>query len=275
MSDDRRQQRRRERQRLRRNQPRAYQPGGTSSNIEFPGLFGWVQRNGRWFGLAAIVVMVLSLSSAFLFSQTGSNNDDDIPTPTPQPSASATGTATGTATATATAQNIQRRYSAAPPMQIDTNKTYEALIRTEKGDIRVQLLPEASPQHVNNFVFLARNRFFEGLTFHRVIPGFVAQGGDPAGNGTGGPGYTLPPENNDLPLEAGVISMASSPAGVSGSQFFITLQPTPQLNENFGVFGRVVEGMDVARALTARDPQQRNQPIPDRILKVEIIEKER
>ena len=272
MSDDRRQQRRRERQRQRRTQPRGpYQPA--NSNIELPGIFGWVQRNGRWFGLAAIVVMVLSLSSAFLFTQTQTSNQDDDP-PTPTATASATATGTGTPSATGTSE-IQRRYSAPPPMQIDPRKAYEALIRTEKGDIRVELLPDVSPQHVNNFVFLARNRFYDGLTFHRVIRGFVAQGGDPAGTGSGGPGYMLPPENNDRPMEAGVISMAASAAGVSGSQFFITLAPQPALEADFGVFGRVVEGMDVARALTERDPQQRNQPVPDRILKVEIIEQER
>src|SRR5439155_23767409 len=114
----------------------------------------------------------------------------------------------------------------------------------EKGDFRVQLLPDKAPGYVNNFVFLAKNRFYDGLTFHRVVSGFVAQAGDPLGNGTGGPGYTLTQERNDVQFDAGIISMASSSAGVSGSQFFITLQPHPELEPSFSAFGRVVDGMD-------------------------------
>jgi cyclophilin family peptidyl-prolyl cis-trans isomerase len=158
-------------------------------------------------------------------------------------------------------------------MQIDTTKNYEAVFRTEKGDFTVELEPEAAPGYVNNFVFLARNRFYEGLTFHRVIPGFVAQGGDPTGTGSGGPGYTVMEETNNRELGVGAIAMARSSAGVSGSQFFITLEPQPALEPQFASFGQVTSGMDVVRALTARDPQQRAQPPGDRILKIDIVEK--
>jgi len=155
-------------------------------------------------------------------------------------------------------------------MEIDPSNRYEAVIRTERGDIRVELLPGEAPGYVNNFVFLARNRFYDGLTFHRVLTGFVAQGGDPTGGGAGGPGYSLEEETNELPFDAGVISMAKSTA-VSGSQFFITLEPTPFLEPDFTVFGRVIEGLEVARSLTAREPGP-GAPPADRIISIEIIE---
>src|SRR3712207_200583 len=136
-------------------------------------------------------------------------------------------------------------------MQIDPNKQYFATIRTEKGDIRLELFPKEAPQTVNNFVFLARNDFYDNVTFHRVLEGFVAQGGDPTGTGSGGPGYMLPQEDNNLAHETGVIAMARSPQGVSGSQFYITLSPQPSLDaQGFTPFGRVVSGMDVVRSLT-------------------------
>ena len=169
------------------------------------------------------------------------------------------------------AEPIVRVYDSQPPMEIDPTHRFEAVIYTDKGTIRLELLPQDAPGYVNNFVFLARNRFYDDLTFHRVIPGFVAQGGDPTGTGAGGPGYNLVEETNSINFDAGVISMAKG-ATVSGSQFFITLDPAPHLNDGFAVFGRVIEGMDVLRALTARDPSQPNQPEPDRILRIEIIE---
>ncbi|MBM4416293.1 MAG: peptidylprolyl isomerase [Chloroflexi bacterium] len=188
--------------------------------------------------------------------------------PSPQ---AATATASASPAATGT-PGIVRSYAAAPALQIDAARQYEALIRTEKGDVRVQLLAGEAPQHVNNFVFLARNRFYEGLTFHRVIAGFVAQGGDPRGDGTAGPGYWLPVERNAVPMEAGALAMAKTGEQVSGSQFFITLAPQPQLAEGFTVFGRVVEGFEVVRALTQREPQRPGQPPGDRILAIEISE---
>ena len=158
-------------------------------------------------------------------------------------------------------------------MTIDPAASYEAIIRTEKGDIRIELLPAAAPGYVNNFVFLAREGFYEGITFHRVIPGFVAQAGDPTGTGLSSSGYDLVEELNDLPFDAGVLSMAKGGDDVSGSQFFITLEPTPHLaDSNFTVFGRVIAGLDVARSLTARDPGAPGQPPGDRILRIDITE---
>jgi peptidyl-prolyl cis-trans isomerase B (cyclophilin B) len=149
-------------------------------------------------------------------------------------------------------------YSAPPEMQIDTGKLYKATISTDKGDIVVQLDAKAAPQTVNNFVFLSREGFYDGLTFHRVEPKFVIQGGDPLGNGTGGPGYTVPAEIK-LPHGEGAIAMARKGDQVnptrasSGSQFYITLAPTPFLDGGYTAFGRVVEGMDVVQSIAIGD----------------------
>ncbi len=149
-------------------------------------------------------------------------------------------------------------YSAAPEMQIDTGKGYTATISTAKGDIVVQLDPSAAPLTVNNFVFLTEQGFYDDLTFHRVEPGFVIQGGDPTGTGTGGPGYTVPAEIG-LPHVEGAIAMARQGDQVnperdsSGSQFYITLAPTPQLDGAYTVFGQVTEGMDVVKSIAIGD----------------------
>ena len=149
-------------------------------------------------------------------------------------------------------------YSQPPEMQIDANKTYMATISTAKGDIVVQLDASAAPLTVNNFVFLARQGFYDKLTFHRVEPGFVIQGGDPTGTGTGGPGYTVPAEIQ-LPHVEGAIAMARKADQVnptrasSGSQFYITLAPTPFLDEGYTAFGHVVVGMDVVQSVAVGD----------------------
>ena len=276
MSNDRRRQRRSQRQRARRSQLRGYDPAGP---VEFPGIFGWLQRRQRVLFAVGIMVLVLSLGGVFI-TQFVNESADPAPTPTPTAAAAAAEGPEGTSEPTAEptpeptpapdADGVLRTYSEPPAMEIDPSNRYEALIRTERGDIRVELLPQEAPGYVNNFVFLARNRFFDGLTFHRVIPGFVAQGGDPTGGGAGGPGYSLDEETNELPFAAGVISMAKSTA-VSGSQFFITLAPTPFLEPDFTVFGRVIEGLDIARSLTAREPGP-GAPPADRILGIEITE---
>ncbi|MQC17681.1 MAG: peptidylprolyl isomerase [Chloroflexi bacterium] len=153
---------------------------------------------------------------------------------------------------------------------------YQAVIRLENGgEITIDLLEESAPLTVNNFVFLARNRFYEGLTFHRVLPGFVAQGGDPSGSGSGGPGYYLSGESNTLTFERGALAMAKSAAGVSGSQFFITTGPTPHLNGDFMVFGWVTQGMGVVDELTPRNPELSDQPRGDVIAGIDIIEVEK
>jgi len=149
-------------------------------------------------------------------------------------------------------------YSEPPEMQIDPDKTYVATLSTVKGDIVVQLDASAAPLTVNNFVFLAEQGFYDGLTFHRVEPDFVIQGGDPKGDGTGGPGYTVPAEIQ-LPHVEGAIAMARRGDQVnpdrasSGSQFYITLAPTPFLDEGYTAFGQVVEGMEVVQSIAIGD----------------------
>ncbi|RLC99281.1 MAG: protein translocase subunit SecD [Chloroflexi bacterium] len=149
-------------------------------------------------------------------------------------------------------------YSEPPAMQVDTSKAYTATITTAKGNIVVQLDAEAAPQTVNNFVFLAEQGFYDNLTFHRVEPGFVIQGGDPLGTGGGGPGYTVPAEIG-LPHIEGAIAMArlgdeaNPDRASSGSQFYITLAPTPQLDGAYTVFGQVIAGMDVVKSIAVGD----------------------
>lgn len=170
----------------------------------------------------------------------------------------ATPTRTPTATPTPAGSTRNDKYDAPPEMQIDLAKTYLATISTEKGDIVVELDASAAPQTVNNFVFLARDGFYDDLTFHRVAPGFVIQGGDPLGTGIGGPGYTVPAEI-ELKHVKGAIAMARKADNLnperasSGSQFYITLDETPILDGEFTVFGRVVEGMDVVESISQGD----------------------
>ncbi len=168
-----------------------------------------------------------------------------------------------------------KQWSAAPAMQIDVNKRYTATLEMDKGNIVIELLPQAAPITVNNFVFLARQGYYDGVTFHRVLPGFVAQGGDPTGSGSGGPGYFIPNETSaGLTFDsAGVVAMANSGKDRNGSQFFITYGPQPDLNGGYTIFGRVTGGMDVAQALTPRNPaEQPNAPPGDKINTITIAE---
>ncbi len=160
-----------------------------------------------------------------------------------------------------------------PSGALDTTKTYSARFRTEQGDFTVELYADRAPLTVENFVNLARSGFYDGTTFHRVINGFMAQGGDPTGTGTGGPGYQFGDEFHPTLRHnaAGILSMANAGAGTNGSQFFITFGPTPHLDNKHSVFGRVTEGMEVVRSLRERDPQRDREP-GDRIESIEITE---
>jgi cyclophilin family peptidyl-prolyl cis-trans isomerase len=149
-----------------------------------------------------------------------------------------------------------KQYSSPPEMTIDPTKQYHAKIQTDQGDILVELAADKVPSTVNNFVFLARDGFYDGVIFHRVIKDFMAQGGDPTGTGTGGPGYTFgdefhPELHHDTP---GILSMANAGPNTNGSQFFLTHVPTPWLDDKHSVFGKVVSGMDTLLAIPERDP---------------------
>ena len=161
----------------------------------------------------------------------------------------------------------------APPSgNLDTSKSYTATFKTEKGDIVVELFADRAPKTVENFVNLARSGFYDGTTFHRVIAGFMAQGGDPTGTGTGGPGYQFADEFHPSLRHdsAGILSMANAGPGTNGSQFFLTFGPTPHLDDKHSVFGKVSGGMDVLRSIRERDPRDREPG--DRIETIEISE---
>ena len=151
------------------------------------------------------------------------------------------------------------RWDSPPEMQIDTGKAYMAKIETSKGIIEVELHPEHAPKTVNNFVFLAREGFYDGVSFHRVISNFMIQGGDPTGTGSGGPGYSFEDEIKENPLkhERGVISMANAGPNTNGSQFFITHSPQPHLDGNHTVFGKVMGSQDIVDSIRQGDTIER------------------
>jgi cyclophilin family peptidyl-prolyl cis-trans isomerase len=146
-----------------------------------------------------------------------------------------------------------RRYTQPPAMQIDPNKRYTATISTDKGNIVLELFAAEAPLTVNNFVALARDGFYDGLTFHRVEPGFVIQGGDPMGNGTGGPGYRFQDEPVSRDYKAGTLAMANAGPDTNGSQFFICLEDQPRLPKNYTIFGQTIAGLDVVRRIRRGD----------------------
>jgi len=168
------------------------------------------------------------------------------------------------------------QFNECPPMVIDPLKQYIATIQTENGDIVVELFPDVAPLAVNSFVFLAENGWFDGVTFHRVLPGFVAQAGDPTGTGIGGPGYAFKNETStDLVFDrAGLLAMANSGPDSNGSQFFITYGPAENLNGGYTIFGEVIEGMAVAENIAPRDPSKAaDLPPGDEIITITVDEK--
>jgi cyclophilin family peptidyl-prolyl cis-trans isomerase/protein-disulfide isomerase len=169
-----------------------------------------------------------------------------------------------------------KMYTECPAMEIDQSKQYIATVKTTKGDVVIQLFSDKAPMAVNSFVFLARNGWFNGNIFHRVISGFVAQTGDPSGSGFGGPGYYFQNETPaDLKFDkAGVVGMANAGPTTNGSQFFITMQAVPDLDGNYPIFGQVIEGQDVVDKLEQRDSTQGIVPeTPDSIISITIEEK--
>lgn len=168
---------------------------------------------------------------------------------------------------------MTKQWNTPPAMQIDPKKKYIARMETDKGTMVIELFADKAPITVNNFVFLAREGYYEGIIFHRVIADFMAQGGDPTGKGSGGPGYHFKDEfhpalKHDKP---GILSMANAGPGTNGSQFFITHVPTPWLNGKHSIFGQVIEGLDVLMSIPPRDPMRPEYP-GVKILRVNIEE---
>jgi len=166
-----------------------------------------------------------------------------------------------------------KTYTAPPAMIIDPQKKYTATFKTDKGDFAVELFADKAPKTVNNFVFLARDKFYDGVTFHRVIRDFMAQGGDPTGSGSGGPGYKFADEFHPALKHnsPGTLSMANAGPNTNGSQFFITHRATPHLDNKHSVFGRVVQGLDVMLAIPEREPMGAKTP-GAKIITIEIAE---
>jgi len=156
-------------------------------------------------------------------------------------------------------RNGQRSYKSAPPMVIDPDKSYTATMKTDKGDIVIELAAKDAPNTVNNFVYLSQAGYYDGLNFHRVIQNFMIQGGDPVGNGTGGPGYKFGDEFSPKWRHSGpgMLSMANAGPGTNGSQFFITHAAQPHLDDRHSVFGKVTSGIDVVNNIKQGDKIQR------------------
>ena len=200
--------------------------------------------------LSGIILLLTSLLLASCGSPTPAPQPKPEPTPPPKP----------------------KTYSEPPPMKIDTSQHYTATIETEKGDLVIELFAKDVPVTVNNFVFLVSEGFYDGSTFHRVIPGFMAQGGDPTGTGMGNPGYRFADEFSQHTHVAGVISMANAGPNTNGCQFFITYAPQHALDGKHTVFGQLIEGMDILKKLTPRDPNQRPDFEGDKIIRIAIKE---
>ena len=173
---------------------------------------------------------------------------------------------------------LERQYDAPPEMAIDEDKQYTAVVEMESGDsFVIELLPQSAPETVNSFVFLANEGWFDNVMFHRVLPGFVAQTGDPTGTGRGGPGYAI---RNEIDPElshdsAGLVAMANSRPHTNGSQWYITLADEDpslmNLDGSYSIFGRIAEGMDVVQGITPRDPQDPAAPPGDFIKSITIV----
>lgn len=189
-------------------------------------------------------------------------------------SASVPGASTGAGAAASVPSASKKTYAKAPDMTIDQNKSYTALIKTSMGDITVALNAKDAPLTVNNFVFLARDGFYDGLTFHRIIKGFMIQGGDPNGTGTGGPGYKFPDEPVKGKYEIGSIAMANSGPNTNGSQFFICEgQNCTTLPPQYNLFGKVSAGQDVVSKIGSVQTGASDRPVqPVTIISITITE---
>ena len=215
----------------------------------------------QWAGVAAIVVIVAVVFWYFV-SRIPVQTSSAVPTFSVPTSgvAQASGTQASAPAAVPTVKKLQ--WSSPPSMMIDTTKQYFATVQMAKGgQFVIQLYADKAPITVNNFVFLSQQGYYDGVTFHRVIDGFMAQGGDPTGTGTGDPGYQFVNEKNDLAFDkAGVVAMANAGPNTNGSQFFITFGSVGLSENDYTIFGQVISGMDVVNGITRRDPQTATSP---------------
>ena len=213
------------------------------------------------YGQRVVLVLGIAALGLVVLAGCGATPAQTAPTPETPPEAVGEGAAV-------------LQWSSLPAMQIDPSRSYEAVFSTELGDFRVRLFAQEAPVTVNNFVFLARQGYYDNTTFHRVLPGFMAQGGDPTGTGAGGPGYSFEDEfHPDFQFDRpGLLAMANRGPNTNGGQFFITYAPTPHLNGLHTIFGEVIEGADVLSALRPRDPQTNPDYQGSVLITIEIIE---
>lgn len=226
--------------------------------------------------VAAVGIMLIFITLGIMLVRSGNNARQQVAEPTPAPFAAVptvSGYTPGRLPADVAARN--GFYTAPPPMMIDPARTYTATITTPRGDIVIRLRPDLAPETVNNFVFLAREGFYDGVTWHRVLPGFMAQGGDPTGTGAGGPGYTIKDEfgPNMIFDRPGIVAMARTPMPNSaGSQFFITTAPAPHLNGQYTIFGEVIQGQEIVDGIPLRNPDENPTEPGEQMLRVTITE---
>ncbi|MGB9755105.1 MAG: peptidylprolyl isomerase [Roseiflexus castenholzii] len=224
--------------------------------------------------IAAVAVIAVLVVLGLMLAQSSGRPQVIEPTVPPFAAATpATGGVPGPLPADVAARN--GFYTAPPPMTIDPSKTYTATITTPRGDIVIRLRPDLAPETVNNFVFLAREGFYDGVTWHRVLPNFMAQGGDPSGTGMGGPGYTIKDEFGPTMIfdRPGIVAMArTAMPNSAGSQFFITTAPAPHLNGQYTIFGEVIEGQEIVNGIPLRDPDANPSGPGEQMLKVTITE---
>lgn len=226
---------------------------------------------------AAVVVLLLAGLVLMLVSNRGGAAPTAAAPTADSFAAEPTSAAAPAATAAPAAApaGAKKTYSAPPPMTIDPKKNYTATFTTPRGDFVVKLRPDLAPQTVNSFVFLAKEGFFDGLTWHRVLPNFMAQGGDPLGTGTGGPGYNVPDEFTDKVKfdKPGILAMANTGRPNSGgSQFFVTTAAADYLDGKYTIFGEVEKGQEIVNAIPLRDPDQNPTTPGEQIVKVTIAE---
>lgn len=167
-----------------------------------------------------------------------------------------------------------KTYSSPPPQVLDPKRKYKALLTTSKGKIDIELFANETPKTVNNFVFLAKEGFYNNTIFHRVMKGFMIQGGDPKGDGTGGPGYKFEDEKITRDYKRGIVAMANSGPNTNGSQFFITDKATPWLDGRHSVFGRVTEGLEVVHLIARVERDHNDKPLTDVVIKKIVIERQ-
>ncbi|MDD5095399.1 MAG: peptidylprolyl isomerase [Dehalococcoidia bacterium] len=239
-----------------------------------PSRFGKGRKTSRTWSLALVTLL---MGAALI----GCSDSDSKETPKTPISPTVTKAVPETSTSPTATKTAPKTYASAPPMTIDPSKNFTAIIHTNKGDITAELFPEDAPLTVNNFVFLARDGFYNGVPFHRIIPGFMIQTGDPTGTGSGGPGYTFNDEPIAREYEVGTLAMANRGADTNGSQFFICEDDLrARLQKDYTIFGQVTQGIDVVHQIASSPVEYGNSsdPVPSKptidlhIDSIEIIE---